>query len=233
MQKLLPSLFSALYPSDCPVCKGPSDNIHYAPLCAGCWNGIKRYTGPQCRICAAPLASEYSAICSECLRKPPHFSRVLNFGIYSGALAEAIHLLKFTGLKRLAGPLGKLLLDLPVPGADGVVPVPVTAGALRERGFNQTLLLARVISRQLGVRLCMDALHKKRETPPQIGLGAKERRTNLKGAFDAPCDLTGKSLLLLDDVMTTGATVGECSKELADAGAKEVIVVTLARSSVL
>lgn len=229
--KLAFSLLSALYPSTCPACKNPSDNIYYAPICKECWGNIKRYTGPSCRVCATPLVSEYSNICGECLGHPPPFKEALNFGIYSEALSEAVHLLKFSRLKRLARPLGKLLLELPVPEADGIVPVPVTSKTLRERGFNQTLLLARAISRHFNIPLYMDALYKKRETLPQIGLGAKERLSNLKGVFGVRGDLTGMSLILLDDVMTTGATAKECSKSLKKAGAKDVTVVTLARSS--
>lgn len=231
MHKLLPHLLSALYPSTCPVCNNPSDNIYYAPVCKECWNNIKRYTGPCCRVCATPLVSEYSDICGECLGHPPPFKEVLNFGIYSEGLSEAIHLLKFSRLKRLAMPLGRLLLELPVPQADGIVPVPVTSKTLRERGFNQTLLLSRIVSRHFGIPLCMDTLYKSRETLPQIGLGAKERLSNLKNVFGVRRDLTGMSLILLDDVMTTGATVKECSKSLKKAGARDVTVLTLARSS--
>jgi len=114
---------------------------------------------------------------------------------------------------------------------DGIVPVPLTARALRQRGFNQTLLLARVLSRLTKVPVSMDLLYKKRETLPQIGLGAKERQSNLRGAFKVVGNARGKRLILLDDVMTTGATVRECSKALIRAGAKEVVVVTLARAS--
>jgi ComF family protein len=228
--KLVSSLVSLVYPSACPVCKNSSDILHCAPICAACWDTIKRYDGPSCRVCAAPLVSEYSRLCGECLHHPPPFSFVLNYGLYSDALSEAIHLLKFSGLKRIAKPLGRLLLELPIPRADGIVPVPVSVRTLRERGFNQTMLLARVLSKQLGIPVMMDLLFKKKETGPQIGLGAKARADNLKNAFAARGRADGMRLLLLDDVMTTGATVRECSKALLKSGAKEVIVVTLARS---
>ena len=213
------------------MCKSASDAFHYAPICAGCWETIKRYTGPSCRICAAPLVSEYSGLCGECLHRPPPFSVVLNYGLYSGALSEAIHLLKFSGLKRIARPLGTLLQELPLPLADGIVPVPVTVKTLRERGFNQTVLLSRILSKEYKIPVKMNMLSKKRETRPQIGLSAKERAGNLKNAFEVRESAKDLRLILLDDVMTTGATVRECSKVLKKAGAKEVVVVTLARSS--
>ena len=155
---------------------------------------------------------------------------VLNFGLYSGVLSEAIHLLKFSGLKRLAKPLGKLLTELPIPSIDGIVPVPVTNRTLRERGFNQALLLSVVLSRQLRIPVYMDILYKKMDTPAQIGLGARERAHNLRNAFAVRGRLRNQRLLLLDDVMTTGATVRECAKTLVKSGAREVVVVTLARS---
>ena len=141
--------------------------------------------------------------------------------------------MKFYGLKRLAKPLGKLLLNFDLPELDGVVPVPLSIKRLRERGFNQSLLIARVISKEIKAPLLMDTLLKKKDTLPQTGLSARERMLNLKNAFDIRGDIRGLRLLLVDDVMTTGATVKECSKELMKAGAKEVTVLTLARSSMM
>lgn len=172
----------------------------------------------------------HSITCSECLLHKPFFSSVISFGIYSEALREAIHQLKFKGLRRLARPLGNLLSELPVPEADGIVPVPLSKKTLREREFNQTLLLARAISKHSGIPVQMDTLHKKKNTLPQIGLGARERRSNVKNAFESSARATGLRLILLDDVMTTGATARECAKTLIKAGAKEVVVLTLARA---
>jgi ComF family protein len=180
-----------------------------------------------------PLASEYSGVCGQCFKKEPPFSKVINFGLYEGVLAEAINHLKFHGIKKLSKPLGRLLLRFDLPGVDGIVPVPLSIKRLRERGFNQSLLLARVISTKRKVPLLMDILVKKKETPPQTGLSAKERLLNLKNAFEVKGDLRNLRLLLVDDVMTTGATATECSKQLMKAGAKEVVVLTLARSGMV
>jgi ComF family protein len=140
-------------------------------------------------------------------------------------------LLKFSGLRRLAMPLGKLLTELPIPDMDGIVPVPVSNKTLRERGFNQTLLLSKFLSRHLRIPVHMNLLFKKKETLPQIGLGAKERVRNVRNSFEVTGRLNKHRLILLDDVMTTGATARECAKNLMKAGAEEVVVVTLARSS--
>jgi len=227
---LISHVINILYPSRCPLCEGVSDKFIFSPLCSECWSHIKRYTGPSCRICALPFSSELSSICAQCFKRPPPFSKVINFGIYEGALAEAIHQLKFHGVRRISKPLSILISSLPLPAIDGIVPVPLHIKSLRERGFNQSLLIARNIALRLRIPLITDTLIKKKETPPQIGLSARERIYNIRNAFSVTGGVKGMRILLFDDVMTTGATVGECSRELLNAGAQEVIVLTLARS---
>ena len=228
---LIPKLIGYLYPSECPSCGTVTDNITYAPLCISCWSGIKKYSGPSCKRCSSPFSSEYSDICAECLNMPPAFSRAISFGLYADMLATAINIYKFHGIKRLHKPLGRFLLEFDLAGADAIISVPLSIRSLRERGFNQSLLLAKFVSDNLKIPLMLDGLIKNRETPPQIGLSAKERISNLKGAFKAVRDFSGMRLLLIDDVMTTGATVKECSKQLLKAGAEDVVVLTLARAS--
>ena len=230
---LVTTILNSIYPSICPLCKNLSDSHQHSPICTNCWGGIKRYSGPSCRICAVPLVSVYSTVCKECFTGAPLFSKVLNYGLYADALAEAINLMKFSGLRRFANPLGKLLLNLEMPECDGIIPVPLSKSALRERGFNQSLLMAKVISKNLRISVHMDMLLKIKDTLPQVGLNAKERRKNLRGAFKASGKINKLRLLLLDDVMTTGATARECSKTLMSAGAKEVIVITLARAGMI
>lgn len=222
-----------LYPSICPLCKKHSDSSEHSPICKNCWDGIKQYSGPACSICATPLVSKYATICESCINNSPKFSRVLNYGLYSGALAEAIHRMKFYGIRRLAKPLTRLLLDLQIPKHDGVLPVPLSKKGLISRGFNQSLLISKMLSKELGILLFTNTLLKIKDTLPQIGLNAKQRMKNIKGAFAVSSNIKGLKLLLVDDVMTTGATARECSKALINAGAKEVIVITLARSGMV
>jgi ComF family protein len=155
----------------------------------------------------------------------------MSFGIYEGILSDAINLFKFHGVKRLSKPLGRLLLCFDTSGIDAVIPVPLSVGGLRNRGFNQSLLLAKTISDDREIPLVIDGLFKRFETPPQIGLSAKERARNLKGAFIATTTFTNQRIMLVDDVITTGATANECSRQLIAAGASEVVVITLARAS--
>jgi ComF family protein len=227
---LISGFLNILYPSQCPACGNPSDTFRTSPICSSCWSKINRFTGPSCALCALPFTSEYAAVCGQCMKKRPPFSKVIFYGIYEGVLAEAINQLKFHDLRRLSKPMGTLLVDLELPVIDGILPVPLSIKGLRERGFNQSLLMARVLSKSSQVPLFMDILWKKKETLPQIGLSRKERSTNLKKAFAVKGDIRGLRLLLIDDVMTTGATVTECSNVLMKAGAQEVTVLTLARA---
>lgn len=126
--------------------------------------------------------------------------------------------------------MGDLLLSLYPGGADALVPVPLSIEGLRQRGFNQSLLLAHHVSKKTGVALEMDGLVKVRDTHPQIGLSAKERAANLRGAFRAARDFRGERVVLVDDVMTTGATAAACARQLLKAGAADVVVLTLARA---
>ncbi len=230
-QHLLSGIVNQLFPSQCPSCSSRTDNVSVAPFCIRCWSAIKRYSGPACRICATPLSSQYSDVCAGCLKDPPPFSRALGFGIYEGTLADAIHCYKFRGIRRLHKPLARLMLEIDAPGTDALIPVPLTLSNLRERGFNQSLLLARVISKKYSLPLIFDGLLKREDTLPQIGLSAAGRRSNIRGAFRAARRFDGMRLMLIDDVMTTGATARECSKQLMKAGAKEVLVLVLARAS--
>lgn len=230
---LIRGLVGSLFPSACPSCGAQTDNLRYAPFCKQCWSAIRKYSGPSCRICAAPFSSPYGSVCSGCLRQRPAFSKAMFYGLYRDELAAAIHHYKFQGIRRLYRPLGRFLTGFDLEGFNAVIPVPLSVRGLRERGFNQSLLLAKTVSGSSGIPLVIDGLVKKRDTPPQIGLSAVGRRTNLKGVFEAQRDFGGMHLLLIDDVMTTGATANECSTQLLKAGADDVTVLTLARAAFL
>lgn len=230
---MIAKLLQQLFPSDCPACSSPTDSVSHAPFCKHCWSGIRKYTGPSCAVCGTPFSSEDAVTCADCIRKPPSFSKASSFGIYEGILAEAINLYKFHGIRRLGGPLGALLHDFDATCIDIVVPVPLSLTGLRNRGFNQSLLLAKSFSDKNNIPLIMDGLLKCRDTSPQIGLSAKDRAKNLRGAFKAPKRLDGMRVLLVDDVMTTGSTANECAEQLLAVGAASVSVLTLARASAL
>lgn len=176
-----------------------------------------------------PTSSENIGRCEGCLKDTP-FDKVLYYGKYEGILKEVIHHYKFNKVKRLSKPLAMLLSELPIPDSDAIVVVPLQTKRLKEREFNQTAVIGHHLSRRLRIPFLLDALIKVKDTKPQTGLSEEERLRNLKNAFVAMDKVKGLNLLLIDDVITTGATIKECSRALLKAGAKGVTVLALART---
>jgi ComF family protein len=182
--------------------------------------------------------------CIACRRLGPPFTRAAAYGSYEGGLRELIHLLKYEGIKPASGVLGRMLAEVILelqPSVEHrrvvVVPVPLHAGKLKQRGFNQAELIAQAALKLIptgGVRfeLAPSAMVRVRETSSQIGLTKHQRRENLRGAFrvNDPEKIVGQEILLVDDVLTTGTTASECARMLRRAGAVEVWVATVART---
>lgn len=227
---MLNKFLNLLFPETCPICHGPASDHKTAPVCTSCWQSIKPYTGPKCRKCGRPLASDASTICGDCLQDGPAFESARSFGLYEGALRKAINLLKYHNVKRLSRPLSDILLGIEMPRVDAVLPVPLYKKRLRQRGFNQSALIAKYSAKRPGQILVLDSLIKIRDTKPQVGLSSNERLKNMKNAFGIQNKkaVEGKDILLIDDVSTTGATIRECSKVLKKAGAGSIHVLTLA-----
>ncbi len=229
----LSRLLNLLFPSRCPICGNISDSYIYNPICSFCWGMIQRYYGPSCRICGMPAISDQTTICESCVKTKQPFSKIIYYGLYEGTFRKAIHLMKFTGVKRLSKPLCSLLLELPLPEADIIIPVPLHLKKLRQREFNQTALIGHRLSKKLGIPMITDCLIKNRETAAQTSLKRQERLNNVRKSFSALKTFNNQDVLLLDDVITTGATVRECSSVLMKAGAKSIAVVALAHSTPL
>lgn len=193
---------------------------------------------PVCEVCRK--GSE-EALCSGCFGQITFMKPQLGIysaSVYDGVLKQALHRLKFSRKKSLAGPLGVLLVKylsqlpaLPVDEFDCVVPVPLHSRRLRQRGYNQAELLAQVVNRYYEVPV-VEALQRTRETHPQFDLPREARLTNVSGAFRValPGAVYNKNIILLDDIYTTGSTAAECCRTLKIAGAQRVEVVTLARA---
>ncbi|MCP3676228.1 MAG: ComF family protein, partial [Deltaproteobacteria bacterium] len=181
-----------------------------------------------------PFSSSVSSdhLCGDCMKHKRRFSLARSAGTYEGTLLDAIHLLKYRGKTALAHPLASLLTDT-IDGQeyDIITPVPLHRKRLQERGFNQSLLLARGVAKRYRIPIDYPNLRRVRATAPQINLSGNERKANVRGAFEVRkgAPFSKKRVLLIDDVYTTGATVSECSKALKKAGANEVGVLTLAR----
>lgn len=174
--------------------------------------------------------------CGSCRRRPPHFDYARAAAGYHGVLREALHAFKFGGCRALAAPLGDLVVEtladrLPDGAPSLLLPVPLHPRRERERGFNQAALLARRIGRARGWPVREDVLARMVATPSQTELNAAARRANVRSAFRLrrPAAVEGRRVVLVDDVLTTGATLSECARSLRRAGAVSVGAVTVAR----
>jgi ComF family protein len=232
-----------VFPALCPVCETTLGAGRRDPLCGTCWSAISRLGAPWCDRCgAASLATEADAeppyvalrlTCARCTTDPPQYDYARAAALYEGQLRDAIHALKFSGRRALASPLGDLAAEqcaASLPGAiDALVPVPLARARERERGFNQAALLARRIGRHLDVPIRSSWLARIRSTRPQSDLSAPERRANVRDAFRASGRVAGRHVLVVDDILTTGATLDACARALRAAGARRIGVLTVAR----
>lgn len=226
------------YPLHCPACGCALDAMNREGICGTCAGRIKRTPRPYCNSCGRPVNHE-DAVCPECRKMTLHFDRAYSACLYEDVLKELIHTLKYGGGASCAKFLSGLMIDFLrrneeiLNGADIVTFVPLDSKRLRERGFNQSKIFAREIGLAFGLPV-MDTLKKARRTKNQNELPREERLTNLKGAFRARPgrDIKGRTVLLVDDVMTTGATLSECAVTLNAVGAGKVRCFTLARGAV-
>lgn len=229
-------LIDLLLPPACPLCGSRSGGHPPLMFCPERLSGFHPIASPRCPRCSLPYPTEGGSdhLCESCLRDTPPFSSVLALGIYEESLRRAIQRFKYEGAIALDRPLANLLAGIVeggnVPSPDLLVPVPLHGTRLRERTYNQALLLARSLGRCCRLPVLSRLLVRHRPTPPQQGLRAEARRQNLKGAFGLKGKLNGERVLLVDDVVTTGATVRECSRVLLEGGAGEVAVAVLARA---
>jgi ComF family protein len=227
-----------IFPPVCPVCQSLFDSRRKdRVICSACRKAIRFVTPPLCPRCGLPYPGGRAHLCAACLKERRYFASHRTAALYDGALKEMIHRFKYQGVFPLTQVLGDLLE--PVLKAirrehrvDVLIPVPLHIRRLRERGFNQALLLVKELSKRSGIPYQERVLAKIRETPEQISLKKRERAKNVKGVFEVTDQgaIKGKRVVLVDDVYTTGATVNECSRALLQAGAKQVAVLTVARA---
>jgi ComF family protein len=225
---LTSALMDIVFPPVCASCKSLG-----GLLCSDCKNEIKWVVEPVCSICGRPQIN-LSDICSACQQTPHGMEQIRTAAYYLGPVAEVIKVFKYEGYFGLDQPLGEIMLaawprwQQPV---ELVIPVPLHAARQRERGYNQSELLARYLARHMNWLVETAALKRIRRTRPQVGLNMVERQANVRGAFVAePALVKGKKILLIDDVRTTGSTLFAAADVLLAAGAQSVSAYCLAEA---
>jgi len=237
MKKFLQAVKELCFPPRCLGCD-VSLAASTAPMfCPACTDKIELIKEPFCTICgkAFPKAAGGSHRCAACLKRAPYYNKARAIAHYKEPLVTAIHDFKYRGRAVALSSFASLRRSLPhldtLGEADIIVPVPLHIKRLRERGFNQAVLLAKTFFPAEKEKLRVDLLIRHKQTLPQTGLDGAARRKNLKNAFRItdPDEVAGKNVLLIDDVYTTGTTVNECARMMRRASAADVQVFTLAR----
>lgn len=238
LRRVLTALGEIVYPKICVLCKakltgGNIDGL----ICPCCWAKIPKAAPPFCGQCGRTLDKRDidKIVCSKCLRITSFYEKAYSCLRYEEGARELIHLFKYSGLAELKKPLCRMLIqhageyNIPLAKADFLVPVPLHAAKMREREYNQTLLLAEGLSRAFDVKT-FTGLRRRKYTRPQIEVAAAERFENVKGCFTVKNAeiIKDKTVFLIDDIMTTQATLQEASRTLRDAGCAQINVYTLA-----
>ncbi len=230
-------LTDLILPPRCGLCgEFMPDSGALAPICADCLESLTQEGRSACRICGGILDGDRAGgeeVCRDCRKNPPPFARAAPAALFSGHLAEAVRDLKYRRRVELAPVLGRIAAEVNWPsgfpaGFDLIIPVPLHVSRLKARGFNQAALICRSLKHLGPVEL--DLLVRIRKTRPQVELDGRARQENVKQAFGLkdPQRVRGTTALLVDDVITTGATCRECASVLKRAGAERVLVRSLA-----
>lgn len=235
--------FSALaFPPLCGVCEASAADSE-PWLCSRCLESLRPVETPVCAKCGMPtpgLIDQTGLLCGRCLKEPPVYEHARYGFFYDGALRRALIKLKYYGALQVGRSLGGLFVahfrnHMVHLHHDVIVPVPVHRKRLVSRGFNQSVILARRLSKDSGIPMDRSTFRKVRDTPRQVGLPRAQRLKNLRGSFAVVRRerIEGKTILLVDDVATTGSTITECAATLKSAGAEKVNALVLALTGVV
>ena len=242
LESLAGALSCVLFPSGCRLCEALLTRADRLPLCGACLNSFRELPEEICDRCGQPWTEGGDvdgdeSVCRECRERGFAFDAARSFGIYDGTLARAIVLMKYERIEPLGGWFAKRLLEAArrLPGqfvADVIVPVPLHRARQKERGFNQVDLFGKPLARKLGLPYRPVLLKRERPRPEKHLLHFEERWEAVRGAFviREGGRVDNLRILLLDDVMTSGATLDACSRALRGAGAKSVAGLTIARA---
>jgi len=217
-------LSNLLFGGSCFLCRGAARGI----LCPACDADLPRLAGTLCPRCALP--SPGSALCGRCLADAPRYDATVAALAYRFPADTLVHALKFRSQLALAPLMGDLLIEAIRERIDLVVPVPLSRERLRERGYNQAAEIARHVARERRARLELTIVIRERDTRAQADLPWSDRARNVRGAFRCERSLDGAAIAVVDDVMTTGATLDELAATLKRAGAARVVNWVVART---
>lgn len=238
VSELLNALLDIFLPPRCHICRVLIPGSGALHICDSCYAGLPVISPPCCSICGVPLqGAGESHPCGRCITTPPPYRAARAALRYEGACRDLIHAFKYRGKSHLRRPLGlltsQLLADFrQAHQPDLLVPVPLHRSRLRSRGFNQAVLLAELLAKQWQIPLQRQLLQRTRATIPQMELTRAERLTNLQGAFKVYDStlISGRRIMLVDDVFTTGSTLAACATTLLQAGCEQVTAVTVAHA---
>lgn len=229
----LSGVIDRLLPQDCFLCGAPTEISPASTstststlLCAACTAELPPLPAPGCPVCALPAPG--GSVCGSCLKTPPHFDTTTARYCYAFPVDRLVQSLKYRHTLAIAQFCAHAMLQSPPQAADTTRPfdrvmaLPLSAQRIAERGFNQSLEIARYLSRRLKIPLSITGYERKLNTTPQALLPWKERSKNIRGAFECPMDLSGQHILVIDDVMTTGSSLDEFARTLKKHGASSV-----------
>ncbi len=225
-RKMIDSVLNFLFPVACIICGLPVLERRHSSVCPACWNTLEPVPQPICPRCGAPEAAIEDR-CIHCRTGGTVFDFARSAVLFNDTAREIVHHLKYSDRVSLANPIGMRLRQTLKEGFEGrlVIPVPLHRSRERERGYNQ----AELIAVTLGLPVASRLIRRRKKTPTQTGLSRSQRAHNLSAAFELRADVDGMTVILVDDVLTTGATMNELSRVLKRGGASRVEVLTFAR----
>ena len=232
-------ILNTVFPAECRLCNEPLTGFSRLPVCDTCRSQIETFSAKVCDRCGEAVAADSIELCTACRNAPPPFVTAKAIGPYDGKLRGLIHLLKYDRVLPAAAALAHRLHVIAAQHAHEfgerplIVPIPLHRNKLRDRGFNQAEEIAAALHRDTGFEMKRHILHRRKDTASQTGMTAHQRRENVRAAFVVrprdKRDVAGRNIILVDDVMTTGATAAECARVLMRNGAAKVFVLTAAR----
>lgn len=243
LSPILDSLFSVLLPAHCDLCHELITRAFDSTVCAQCWSTLRPLNDNVCSLCGDPIITSNVPPgwrCGRCRRGLYEFDFCRSYALYENRVREVLHRFKYGRRARLGARLAQLLSQIwahypLLQEAEVIVPMPLHRRREKERGFNQSGILAKCLSGMVGRPLAAKAVGRVRNTPSQTGLSHRQRRLNVAQCFEVrqPAAIQGKACLVVDDVFTTGATLNSLARVLKEEGAAKVFALTLARVSPL